>query len=250
MLKYQQQSSSTVVADDWKTFCNKTLNRPGTLCGSVATSIAASYAGGMGRRAGALCLALGDCVADMGNNCSISTTLLATNKTTSGAISLCTAEGIQAGAALPGVGLDKDRTASHAKLVAAGRCLTTQDCNDPNLMCSSTSTPQTQLCLCTAATGLDDCTTYGTCVRTPCKVCSDCLSLISTGFISQQLYATDSFKVANSFYSFCTATGLASGTLCMSVAGSVNGSIPTGNKGEHGGMARAFVSCHVVLREK
>lgn len=54
----QQQTSAANVASAWQTFCTDILKRNSSACSGIATSISNSYAGGMGKRAGALCLAL------------------------------------------------------------------------------------------------------------------------------------------------------------------------------------------------
>jgi hypothetical protein len=163
-------------------------------------------------------------------NCSITTRLLATNATASGSISLCSAEGIVPGSAVAGIG----SAASRGLLLADGKCLSTADCNATGaLMCSLSSSPR-QLCLCNAATGADECTTYGTCVRTPCKVCSDCLTSLGREYISRQLYETDAAKIAAGFHSYCTSNSLGTSAVCTELAAAINVSTPTGNRGKPG----------------
>jgi hypothetical protein len=161
-------------------------------------------------------------------NCSITTRLLANNTTASGIISLCSAEGITPGSAVAGTG----SAASRGLLLADGKCLSTADCNAAGVMMCSLSTSPRQLCLCNAATGADECATYGTCVRTPCKVCSDCLTSIGREFVSKQLYETDAAKVAAGFHGYCTSNSLGTAAVCTELAAAINVSTPTGNRGE------------------
>jgi hypothetical protein len=69
-------------------------------------------------------------------------------------------------------------------------------------------------------------------VRTPCKVCSDCLTSIGKQFVSRQLYETDAAKIAAGFYGYCTGNSLGSAAACTEVAAAINVSTPTGNRGK------------------
>jgi hypothetical protein len=52
-------SSAADISAAWSTFCSSTLQRNSSLCAKVADSITRSYAGNIGKRAGAICLGLG-----------------------------------------------------------------------------------------------------------------------------------------------------------------------------------------------
>ncbi|KAF8072463.1 olpB [Scenedesmus sp. PABB004] len=218
-------ATPSAVGDAWRAwaFCTNVLRRNASRCAETAAAVVASYGGNLGRRAGALCSALGDCVSDMAN-CSISTRLIATNATATGAVSLCSQEGIAAGAALPGVAGSDGR----ARLLAAGGCQVSADCNATHLMCSVAAGPR-QLCTCSPFTGLDECSAWGSCVRTPCKVCQDCLDGVRP-FISRSLFETDAVKVAASFGAYCRAAGLAANASCDAVASSIAASGNTGKR--------------------
>jgi hypothetical protein len=58
--------------------------------------------------------------------------------------------------------------------------------------------------VCDAATGLDTCTKYAACVRTPCKRCSDCLAYTGAFALAQQFNADDA-AVKTALQARCSA---------------------------------------------
>jgi hypothetical protein len=154
------------IALTFGTFCRGS-GRPSNLCSSIQAEIQSSASGNLGKRAGALCRVLGDCnPSQFGLTCSLAYTgdgaLSATDPV--GVLDLCTSEGTSTGSAVPGVKADF--------ALASGRCLTSADCGSTSLMCSMAVTTQQ----CTCAAGKDTCVAVGYCVRTPCKICNDCLT--------------------------------------------------------------------------
>lgn len=60
--------------------------------------------------------------------------------------------------------------------------------------------------MCDTTTGMDSCDKYSACVRTPCKVCSDCLANW-TSFVKAQVFNQDLVSVKSAFTAYCTSIG-------------------------------------------
>ncbi|KAF6254423.1 hypothetical protein COO60DRAFT_1665172 [Scenedesmus sp. NREL 46B-D3] len=84
-------------------------------------------------------------------------------------------------------------------------CHSTNDCDHIDLMCDLTSTTGS-ICTCDAVTGSDTCVRHSGCVRTPCKICADCLGQVAP-FTYAQRYNSDKADIAASFNTYCTGLG-------------------------------------------
>lgn len=206
----QQQAlvtNASAIAQAWTPFC-ATTGRSNNACAVVAPQIAASFAGNLGKRAAALCNQLQECAADMGANCSITSSTLGVNTPLKGPIDLCSAEGVTNGTVVMGI--------APVVQIPIGHCVATADCGSPDLMCSMASTSQ----MCTCSNGLDTCTNLGSCVKTPCKTCKDCVTSLQP-FVTHEYSNPDQVSVSNAFLNFCVGSSRDS-ALCAKVATAVN----------------------------
>jgi hypothetical protein len=147
------------------TFC-RSSGRPSPVCNAIQEQILNSASPNFGKRAGRVCNALGECVQSALVNCSLTpdtSTEPATSGVPLGQLDLCTVEGVTGGTNVLGV--------SDSRSTPAGRCFATSDCKNPGFTCDTT----TSSLICSCYEGEDTCAVLGYCVRTPCRVCSDCL---------------------------------------------------------------------------
>jgi hypothetical protein len=98
----------------------------------------------------------------------------------------------------------------------SGACRSDYDCMNFDLMCDITQTTGAN-CICDALTGSDTCTKYSGCIRTPCAICSDCLTQMSA-FTVTQLYNQDSSSIAGAFRMFCNRTQTWTSAQCAAVS--------------------------------
>jgi len=82
---------------DFFVWCNNTANRSATACGRAAQGVASSFRNNTGRRAGAICLLLGEC-----RPVNLTGVSLSLTAGTPGNFSRCSKEGISSGTALAG----------------------------------------------------------------------------------------------------------------------------------------------------
>lgn len=78
-------------------------------------------------------------------------------------------------------------------------------CDHPDYQCDLT-TVAGATCTCDAASGTDTCVKYSACVKTPCRVCSDCLANV-TVFTRAQQFNQITESVRAGFASFCASAG-------------------------------------------
>lgn len=107
-------------------------------------------------------------------------------------------------------------------------------------MCDIT-TSTGDICVCDPLSGADTCTKHSGCVRTPCAVCSDCLTQMAA-FTTGQLYVQDSSRIAAAFSTFCNATKLWTAAQCSSAASLVAASKPSFGK-RAGNLCQALGRC-------
>jgi hypothetical protein len=88
----------------------------------------------------------------------------------------------------------------------------------PGYMCDL-STTTSAYCECEAGTGVVTCTRTSSCIRTPCKVCSDCVESLAN-FTRAQLNRADSERagIAADFTKTCLASGLWASDRCNATA--------------------------------
>jgi hypothetical protein len=114
---------------------------------------------------------------------------------------VCTVEGVVGGNKVPGV--------ADTLTLPNNTCnLNDQTCGgNIDLMCDLT-TIAGDVCTCEATNagivpaGSDVCVRYSPCIRTPCKVCSDCLADMAA-FVSKQQFALAAADVAAAFKPYC-----------------------------------------------
>ena len=194
---------------EFGSFCSIS-GRPNTVCAKVQPLVAASTGGFLGKRAGALCKAMEECDATQLTSCALATE----GKIPEGTLDLCKAEGTSAGVTQP-----------EASTRPAGSC-TSNDCSAVGAatayMCNNIIVGQT--CSCNA-TGHDTCTPYATCVRTPCKVCGDCLvemRALSTQYSSD--LQSNATHLSSAFSTACLTSKRPTG-LCQNVQLAIAASI-------------------------
>jgi hypothetical protein len=122
-----------------------------------------------------------------------------------------------------------------------GACHTDWDCNSADLMCDVTATTGA-VCTCNAESGSETCTRYSSCVRTPCAVCSDCLTHMSA-FTVTQLYNQNSASIATAFSSYCNSTRTWTATQCNTAAAAVAANKPSFGK-RAGNLCQAVGVCN------
>jgi hypothetical protein len=160
----QAQTSSAAVAAAFRTFCTgqgKTLED----CSGFAMEIEASHQGNLGKRPALICRKMGECTAQISTtNCTLIPANNVTNATaiTAMHLTLCSSNGVDAAALVPGV------SASNAS-VPADKCTEAAPCSQAKgVFGCSYLTPEVQ-CKCDAATGVDTCVPLGQCVEESCS---------------------------------------------------------------------------------
>lgn len=154
-----------------------------------------------------------------------------------GAIDMCTVEGISSGSLVTGV--------SSTFALPKGRCHSTSDCGHINLMCDLTSTVGS-VCTCDAVTGSDTCIRHSGCVRTPCKVCADCLGQVAP-FTYAQRYNMDKANIAASFNTFCAGLGNWTAAQCSAVAAQIAAAEKPSFGKRAVGLCRSLGLCNATL---
>lgn len=128
---------------------------------------------------------------------------------TPGLIDMCKVEGVDSGNLVPGVSSDDT--------LPKGACHTSSDCGSSDLMCD-TSKYTGAVCTCDRLTGADTCINHSGCVKTPCKVCADCLGQFAP-FTNAQRYNQDKAALAAAFSTYCNGLNSTwTAAQCSSVA--------------------------------
>jgi hypothetical protein len=122
---------------------------------------------------------------------------------TAQAADICTVEGLATGTRVPGVATTLALPNNTCDLATANSaCGTSGD-----FECDLTKTAG-DVCKCEAVVagiipaGSDTCVKYSPCVRTPCKICSDCLADM-TAFVALQQYTLAKAELAAAFEPYC-----------------------------------------------
>ncbi|KAF8061401.1 hypothetical protein HT031_004492 [Scenedesmus sp. PABB004] len=135
------------------------------------------------------------------------------------ALDVCTVEGVVGGHPVPGVlepgseltlPADNNMTCSLYSPTFLVACPS----NDIDYACD-TATTAGSVCVCNAVAGSDSCLKYSPCVRTPCKVCADCLAE-ALPFTDVQRYTLTSAELGDAFAAHCASKGWLS-TKCDAV---------------------------------
>lgn len=213
----KDESRAESVAEKFKTFCTGTGRSP-VVCDATAAAVAASVAGNMGRGVGALCRSLAECPAQV-SACQVAAAAGQQAK----ALDYCSIKGV-AGETLEAV-------ASGTK--PPNSCQADGDCSTSGSFCSMAT--QTRVCSCTNDTGVVGCEMFGTCEKTPCKVCSDCVVDLQ-GHVSSTL-GDHGTAVAGAFQTTCVDKGNAA-SMCAASAAYIQSS----NRGNLGRRAGAICS--------
>lgn len=217
-------TSADAVADKFRAFCAGT-GRNTLACEATAAAIAASVAGNLGRRVGALCRSLAECPETA---CNITTDVGQAPKP----LDLCTIKGVASNS-------PQDTSPEVSGVITDLSCTKNADCTAEGNFCSM-ATPE-RVCSCSAATGVVSCEMRGSCKSTPCKVCSDCVASWQ-GHISGTS-SGNSATVASAFQAACSSAAYP-GVVCKSTTGFITSS----NKGNLGLRAGAICSmlgeCH------
>jgi hypothetical protein len=242
MLQFTQQfttstaatTNSSDVAKKWVTFCSGIKAYNASMCDSVRACIASSFAGSMGKQAGKLCQLFGSCtVAVVSEGCPIITQLL-NGQLVRQNLDMCTVEGVTGGSRVPGV--------SGSAALAPGRCFNSGDCKSDSLECSMTN-PVT---IYTCEQGTLVSSTQGTCVKTACQVCRDCLSATQP-FALKQASASNATKIAEEWLVYCNVNSdsLGAATKCAEVAANISTTgVVLGNLGKRAaGLCFALGRC-------
>jgi hypothetical protein len=142
-------------------------------------------------------------------------------------------EGIVGGAAVAGV------AAAFAIPANSGKCFSNSDCSTANGMMCSLTTNSSSVCIC--QDGRDVCQAMGTCVKTPCRTCNDCLREWSQ-FAVVQRSQTDAAPVVAAFQAACAASGRPV-AVCNAVVPLINSSL-VGNFGKRSAsLCKALGEC-------
>lgn len=115
----------------------------------------------------------------------------------------------------------------------ARSCTANGDCTDAGFSCSMAT--QTRVCTCANNTGAVSCQMYGTCERTPCKVCSDCVANLQD-YVNTTSDSDNSSVVAGMFQSECVKNSTQ--LMCAASAAFIQSS----NRGNLGRRAGALCS--------
>jgi len=227
-------SNSTLVAERWSNFCNANSAYNTSTCGGVMAQISSSFAGSLGKQAGRLCHLLGSCTTSMAaDGCPIITQLL-TGQQVRQTLDLCTLEGVTGGSRVPGV--------SATAALAPGRCFNSSDCKSEGLECSMVAGAVT-IFTCEGSTGALRSSTQGTCVKTACQTCRDCMAATQP-FALKQATNNNASKVAEEWRAYCQTGGVASSADCAAVASTI-ATTGAGNLGKRAaGLCFALGQCN------
>jgi hypothetical protein len=217
-------ANASLVAERWRAFCASSTTYSASTCESIRGQAAASYAGSLGKQAGKLCHLLGSCSGAIATDasCPISTRLLSGQQVRQ-SLDWCRMEGVSGGSRVPGL--------SASAALAPGRCFNSSDCKSESLECSMDAGAVT-IYTCDSTTGLLSSTTQGTCVKTACQVCNECMAAAQP-FALKQATSSNATQIAEDWSAYCQSSGLASSTQCAAVAGTIRtaGAVP-GNLGK------------------
>ncbi|KAF6251912.1 hypothetical protein COO60DRAFT_1674268 [Scenedesmus sp. NREL 46B-D3] len=153
----------------------------------------------------------------MGGTYNATDALNTTNSFTDKAADVCTVEGVAGGNRVPGVVTTLALPNNTCDLDNRNACGTNGD-----FECDLTTTAG-DVCKCeaaavgTTAAGSDSCMKYSPCIRTPCKVCSDCLADMAA-FASQQQYALTKADLAAAFRPYCLSKSYTSASCAAGAA--------------------------------
>lgn len=217
----KDESRADTVADRFRSFCAGTGRSP-IVCEATAASIAASVSGNLGRRVGALCQSLAECPA-LASACDSNRVAPVAGQTAK-PLDYCSIKGV-AGEPLEGVA---------SSVRPQGSCKTTADCSGDGFSCSTVA--QTRVCTCSNSTGAVACEMFGSCEKTPCKVCSDCVAALQ-GYVSSTADSNSSAEIGTAFQATCTDKGNAP-LMCAASAMFIQSS----NRGNLGRRAGALCS--------
>jgi hypothetical protein len=154
-----------------------------------------------------------------------------------GKVDMCTVEGITGGSLVPGV--------SSTPALPKGGCYSTSDCGHIDLTCDLTSTTGS-VCTCDAVTGNDICVRHSGCIRTPCKVCADCLGHMAP-FTFAQRFNSDKDNIAASFNTYCTSLGNWTAAQCSAVAAQIAAADKPSFGKRAVGLCRGFGLCNATV---
>lgn len=191
------------VATAFSNMCSRNPFLQGSLrCSSVQAMIANSANASVGRRAALMCVALNQC------KTSVTGCNLLIRSISSGNLSVvplqqldqCSADGIP----LEWGGY---RTSSYVGSLdppPSGYCVSAAQCSaDGSYDCNMASL--TQQCSCNSSSGDVACKTFGTCQKSACGGCNDCVNAVVAEFTSKAVAIKDVATVASSFYTNCTS---------------------------------------------
>ena len=187
--------AADAVMEKWPAFCTPELGVDKQLCSNIQTTIGMTQRGNFGRRAAPLCRYLGRCpYLDQIGNCTLSYSLSA-DKVVSGTLDFCTVEG------LTGNGTMLPDTFRQSDFAMTKPCLTDWDCGNPtDAMCDFQSEGK-ETCICSDGM-MDSCFRAGSCVRTPAKICSDCLGEF-TAFAAAHFNETNAARLSEAVNATC-----------------------------------------------
>jgi hypothetical protein len=216
----KDEKRANTVADKFRSFCAGTGRSP-VVCEATAAAVAASASGNLGRRVGALCGSLAECPAQT-PPCNVAPAIGQSSKP----LDYCTIKGV-AGETLEGVASGFRPT---------NGCRTDLECAayGTGFFCSMAT--QTRVCTCANSTGDVSCDMFGTCEKTPCKICSDCISDLQD-YVGKTSDADNSTATAAAFQATCVKGGNAA-PICAASAAYIQSS----NKGNLGRRAGALCS--------
>lgn len=117
------------------------------------------------------------------------------------AINLCNIEGVNYGNPVPGV-VSSYTDTPKLPSTPVGKCTVANPTCDDGYKCDFGGI-NGGACTCNLNDGSDACVDYYSCIRTPCKICSDCLTDM-TVFAKQQMFTLDKGPIVFAFTPYCT----------------------------------------------
>lgn len=209
--RWKDSNNTTTVADAWSDYCAFIQPANASACSTIRQNILSNI--NVAKKAGLLCKQLGSCpVVDKA--CPISTTLLS-GLPVKAVLNLCAVEGVDSGSLPPGT------SASNTPL--PGRCLLTGNSSSSSIcgagwQCSNTTT--NAVTTCSAVDGSDAVTVQGTCQKTPCQSCQDCLQA-AQGFAFSQITSIGSAALS-AWSKWCnTTSSVFTASQCSTVAAAI-----------------------------
>jgi hypothetical protein len=188
----KQAPQDSAAISTWVKSCTAQLNTS-VACAAVGTSFGTDV--NKYRRAGQLCQALQRCTQSLAASadCTLPGIPLGADGTSNSQARLdfCSAEGVTGGGVIPGV--------SPTKTLPSGKCQNDMQCGSANLQCDTSNT--TAFCYCEG--GSDLCLSVGSCVRTSCAICNDCLDSANT-LTAATRFLQDNTTVVSAFDKWCS----------------------------------------------